>query len=73
MTQTSWPSSVSTTFGPCIDEFAEASRPSKVCRGLHQVIVDREERVMDLARIGIGQQRVGHGTIDAELDDLNHD
>jgi hypothetical protein len=41
-------------------------------RRLHQVIVRGDQRVLDRARLGVGEQRPGDRTLDAELDDVDH-
>ena len=38
---------------------------------LEQVIVDGNQRVVDFAGIGVGQERVGDRTLDAEFYDLD--
>ena len=56
--QTSWPSSVSTTFGaPVLERRGQA--PVEHVRRLDQVVVDRDDRVADLPGLGVGQQAVG--------------
>jgi hypothetical protein len=39
---------------------------------LHEMIVHREQRVLDLARLRIGKQIVSDRSLDAELDDPDH-
>jgi hypothetical protein len=46
--------------------------PLEGVRGLHQVIVDGNQRMADLARLGVGEQRARDGALHAELDDLHH-
>ena len=42
-------------------------------RGLHQVIVHRDQRVLGLPRLGVGKERPRRGALDPEFDDIHHD